>query len=136
LAGSGDPTLREGLAVHLYAANVSMKNKAFVDCDGDLLIVPSQGRLDIQTEFGKCVFSWKFSHWWQRALTWNDDLKVDGASRRDSRHPTRDTVQGRFAVILHCHVMHLLTTNEQVNLPDGPSRGCKFFMACNSALPS
>jgi homogentisate 1,2-dioxygenase len=39
--------------VHLYAANASMEKKAFVDADGDLLIVPSQGRLDIQTEFGK-----------------------------------------------------------------------------------
>jgi homogentisate 1,2-dioxygenase len=55
IAGSGDPTLREGMAVHLYAANCSMTKKAFVSNDGDFLIVPSQGRLDIQTEFGKYV---------------------------------------------------------------------------------
>lgn len=53
LAGNGDPTLREGLAVHIYAANASMEKKAFVNNDGDMLMVPSQGRLDIQTEFGK-----------------------------------------------------------------------------------
>lgn len=53
LAGNGDPTLREGLAVHIYAANTSMKKKAFVNNDGDMLFVPSQGRLDIQTEFGR-----------------------------------------------------------------------------------
>ncbi|KAF2144755.1 uncharacterized protein K452DRAFT_325232 [Aplosporella prunicola CBS 121167] len=52
IAGSGDPTLREGLATHVYVANKSMTKKAFVNSDGDFLIVPQQGALDIQTEFG------------------------------------------------------------------------------------
>ncbi|KAF4763196.1 hypothetical protein HAV15_001547 [Penicillium sp. str.  len=52
IAGSGDPTLREGLATHVYVANTSMKKKAFVNSDGEFLIVPQQGALDIQTEFG------------------------------------------------------------------------------------
>lgn len=52
VAGSGDPTLREGLATHVYVANASMKKKAFVNSDGEFLIVPQQGALDIQTEFG------------------------------------------------------------------------------------
>ncbi|KAL7270290.1 hypothetical protein RUND412_007007 [Rhizina undulata] len=52
LAGSGEPTLREGLATHIYVANKSMENEAFVNSDGDFLIVPQQGALDIQTEFG------------------------------------------------------------------------------------
>ncbi|KAI9847190.1 MAG: hypothetical protein M1837_003053 [Sclerophora amabilis] len=52
MAGSGEPTLREGLATHIYAANSSMEQKAFVNSDGDFLIVPQQGALDIQTEFG------------------------------------------------------------------------------------
>ncbi|KAH7155952.1 homogentisate 1,2-dioxygenase [Dactylonectria macrodidyma] len=52
VAGSGDPTLREGLATHIYVANASMKDKAFVNSDGDFLIVPQQGPLDITTEFG------------------------------------------------------------------------------------
>ncbi|KAH9945385.1 homogentisate 1,2-dioxygenase [Epithele typhae] len=55
LGGNGDPTLREGLAVHIYAANESMDKKAFVNSDGDFLILPQQGRLDIQTEFGKLM---------------------------------------------------------------------------------
>ena len=54
-AGNGDPTLKEGLAVHVYVANASMGNKAFCNNDGDMLILPQQGRLDIQTEFGKWV---------------------------------------------------------------------------------
>jgi homogentisate 1,2-dioxygenase len=53
IAGNGDPTLREGLAVHVYLANQSMDKRAFCNGDGDMLILPQQGRLDIQTEFGK-----------------------------------------------------------------------------------
>ncbi len=52
LAGSGEPTLREGIATHVYTANTSMKQKAFVNSDGEFLIVQQQGSLDIQTEFG------------------------------------------------------------------------------------
>jgi homogentisate 1,2-dioxygenase len=52
IAGSGDPTLREGLAVHTYLCNASMERKAMVNSDGDFMIVPQQGALDILTEFG------------------------------------------------------------------------------------
>ncbi|KAG6831528.1 hypothetical protein H0H92_009797 [Tricholoma furcatifolium] len=55
LAGNGDPTLREGLAIHMYLANTSMDKKAFCNNDGDFLILPQLGRLDIQTEFGRQV---------------------------------------------------------------------------------
>ena len=53
IVGHGDATMREGAAVHVYAANVSMGNKAFCSCDGDMLLMPQLGRLDVQTEFGK-----------------------------------------------------------------------------------
>ncbi|KAH8646821.1 homogentisate 1,2-dioxygenase [Xylariales sp. PMI_506] len=52
IAGHGDPTIKEGLAVHMYLANAPMKNRAFCNNDGDMLLVPQQGRLQIQTEFG------------------------------------------------------------------------------------
>ncbi|KAJ3825824.1 homogentisate 1,2-dioxygenase [Lentinula raphanica] len=55
LAGNGDPTLHEGIAVHMYLANASMGRKAFCNADGDMLILPERGRLDIQTEFGKLM---------------------------------------------------------------------------------
>lgn len=55
VAGNGDPTLREGLAIHMYLANTSMDKRAFCNGDGDMLILPQQGRLDIQTEFGKMM---------------------------------------------------------------------------------
>ncbi|KAH6665000.1 putative homogentisate 1,2-dioxygenase [Halenospora varia] len=51
----GDPTQREGVAVHMYAANTSMTNEAFCNHDGDFMIVPQQGRLDIQTELGRMM---------------------------------------------------------------------------------
>lgn len=53
VCGHGDPTLKEGLAIHMYSANTSMHKKAFCNNDGDMLIMPQQGRLNIQTEFGK-----------------------------------------------------------------------------------
>jgi len=37
VAGAGDPSLKTGLAIHMYSANVSMVDKAFCDADGDLL---------------------------------------------------------------------------------------------------
>ncbi|RIA91772.1 homogentisate 1,2-dioxygenase-like protein [Glomus cerebriforme] len=52
LAGAGDPTTKNGLAIHIYIANVNMDNTAFYNSDGDFLIVPQYGRLDITTEFG------------------------------------------------------------------------------------
>ncbi|KAJ2758924.1 hypothetical protein IWQ57_006690, partial [Coemansia nantahalensis] len=52
LAGAGDTALKSGLAVHVYAATASMERRAFCSSDGDMLIVPQQGRLDIATEFG------------------------------------------------------------------------------------
>ncbi|KAJ8520765.1 hypothetical protein ONZ45_g2467 [Pleurotus djamor] len=55
LAGNGDPTLREGLAIHIYLATQSMDKKAFCNNDGEMLILPQQGRLDIQTEFGRLM---------------------------------------------------------------------------------
>ena len=39
-------------AIHLYAANQSMTDRYFHDADGELLIVPQQGRLRLLTELG------------------------------------------------------------------------------------
>jgi homogentisate 1,2-dioxygenase len=52
IGGHGDPTLKEGLAVHQYAFNADMDRQAFVNNDGDMLLVPQRGILDIQTELG------------------------------------------------------------------------------------
>lgn len=52
LCGHGDPTLKEGMAVHNYAFNTDMTRQAFVNNDGEFLIVPQHGILEIQTELG------------------------------------------------------------------------------------
>ncbi|KUI54266.1 Homogentisate 1,2-dioxygenase [Cytospora mali] len=52
LCGHGDPTLKEGMAVHVYAFDADMTRQAFVNNDGEFLIVPQRGTLDIQTELG------------------------------------------------------------------------------------
>jgi homogentisate 1,2-dioxygenase len=50
--GNGNLEAQSGIAVHLYAANQSMTDRFFYDADGELLIVPQQGRLDVHTELG------------------------------------------------------------------------------------
>jgi homogentisate 1,2-dioxygenase len=52
LAGSGDPNIKEGIALYIYVINANMKSRAFCNADGDFLLCPQQGILDIQTEFG------------------------------------------------------------------------------------
>jgi homogentisate 1,2-dioxygenase len=52
LAGNGAPAIGSGVAVHVYAANTSMVDTVFFDADGELLIVPQEGRLRIATEMG------------------------------------------------------------------------------------
>ncbi|OAQ73588.1 homogentisate 1,2-dioxygenase [Pochonia chlamydosporia 170] len=53
VAGAGDPTQKQGLGMYVYAAGKDMDEKsAFYSADGDLLIVPQEGDLDIRTEFG------------------------------------------------------------------------------------
>ena len=52
MAGNGDPDGQSGAAVHLYAANRSMTARAFYNADGEMLIVPQQGRQRFVTELG------------------------------------------------------------------------------------
>jgi homogentisate 1,2-dioxygenase len=52
MAGNGGPEHGSGLGVHVYAANKDMGGRYFYDADGELLIVPQQGRLRIATEMG------------------------------------------------------------------------------------
>ncbi|PGH17387.1 homogentisate 1,2-dioxygenase [Polytolypa hystricis UAMH7299] len=53
VAGAGDPTTKTGLGILLYAAGRDMGDEAFYSADGDFLIVPQHGVLDIQTELGR-----------------------------------------------------------------------------------
>jgi homogentisate 1,2-dioxygenase len=52
MAGNGSPAGQSGCGVHLYVASKSMERRAFYDADGELLIVPQQGRHRFVTELG------------------------------------------------------------------------------------
>jgi homogentisate 1,2-dioxygenase len=43
----------EGVAVHVYRATGSMDARVFVDADGELVIIPQQGAIELATELGR-----------------------------------------------------------------------------------
>ncbi|HEY5710974.1 MAG TPA: homogentisate 1,2-dioxygenase [Allosphingosinicella sp.] len=53
MVANRDPASLEGVAVHVYRANRDMDDRYFFDADGELLIIPEQGRLDLRTEMGR-----------------------------------------------------------------------------------
>lgn len=56
LAGNGDPSAREGCSIWLFAIEKDMTERtASSSLDGDQLIIPQAGALDIQTELGKLL---------------------------------------------------------------------------------
>jgi len=52
VAANGDVDAQVGMAALVYAANTSMQQRAIVNADGEMLLVPQQGRLVITTELG------------------------------------------------------------------------------------
>jgi homogentisate 1,2-dioxygenase len=49
---NGDADAQNGVAAHLVLANRSMGRRAFVNADGELLLVPQSGRFTVTTELG------------------------------------------------------------------------------------
>ena len=52
IAGNGDAGMQAGIGIHVYACNRSMQARYFYDADGELLLVPQEGSLQIATELG------------------------------------------------------------------------------------
>jgi homogentisate 1,2-dioxygenase len=52
MAGNGDASSVRGCAIHIYLANRSMESRFFFNADGELLIVPQEGEIELRTEFG------------------------------------------------------------------------------------
>ena len=50
--GTGDVGVQSGVGIHAYAATADMA-RAFFSADGEMLIVPQEGRLSIATELGR-----------------------------------------------------------------------------------
>jgi len=79
LGGAGSIESKSGFAIHIYACNQSMDDKAFCNSDGDLLIVPQQGTLTITTEFGILKVPPRFISVIQRGIKFS--VHVDETSR-------------------------------------------------------
>ena len=52
VVGCGDADAQTGVAALVYTANQSMARRALVNADGEMLLVPQQGRLLVTTELG------------------------------------------------------------------------------------
>ena len=52
MAVNGDADAQTGIAVHVALINRSMTQRAFANADGEMLLVPQQGRLTLTTELG------------------------------------------------------------------------------------
>ena len=49
---NGDADAQTGMAAHLWLANRPMGRRAFVNADGEMLLVPQQGAIRVTTELG------------------------------------------------------------------------------------
>jgi homogentisate 1,2-dioxygenase len=56
MGANGDVRTHTGMAVHLYAATLSM-TRVFADNDGELLLVPQEGSVHIDTELGQLLIA-------------------------------------------------------------------------------
>ena len=55
IGSNGDAGARTGIGIHVYRATRPMTDRVFYNADGELLVVPQQGRLLFRTEFGPLV---------------------------------------------------------------------------------
>ncbi len=77
---NGDAHLQTGMAAHIYMASRSMENTYFYDADGELLVVPQEGRLRFATECGVLIVAPGEICVIPRGLKFRVDL-LDGPSR-------------------------------------------------------
>jgi homogentisate 1,2-dioxygenase len=52
MAGNGGPAEGTGVGIHSWAANKDMEDRFFYDADAEMLFVPQEGRVRIETELG------------------------------------------------------------------------------------
>jgi len=89
MGGQGDPAVMNGCAIHLYAANAPMRERWFYDADGELLVVPQQGRLRVATEMGVLEVAAR-----SPADPARRALRGDAARRRGARLRLRELRRG------------------------------------------
>ncbi len=79
LCGNGDPSMAVGTGIHIFTANQSM-TRAFSNADGEMLVVPQQGRLRLVTEMGVMTVAPEQVALIPRGLRFRVELP-DGAAR-------------------------------------------------------
>lgn len=52
ICANGSPDSHQGMALHMYRATRSMRNRAFSNADGEMMIIPQRGEIRIVTELG------------------------------------------------------------------------------------
>lgn len=92
VAGAGDPQLKQGIAIYLYAANKNMGNSVLYNSDGDLLIVPQEGTLFITTEMGKLTVGPREICVLPRGLKFSIDLE------KEARGYVCEVFKGHFKI--------------------------------------
>ena len=80
VAANGDVEAQSGMAALVYTANRSMQRRALVNADGEMLLVPQQGRLLIRTELGVLEVKPGEIALLPRGIAFNVEL-LDGPSR-------------------------------------------------------
>ena len=55
IATCGDAAMQAGIATHVYVANSSMQDRFFLNTDGEMLFVPEQNTIRLDTEFGRLI---------------------------------------------------------------------------------
>ncbi len=53
MAANGSANAQTGIGIHVYVANSSMEGRYFYNADGEMLFVPQEGELLLNTECGK-----------------------------------------------------------------------------------
>jgi homogentisate 1,2-dioxygenase len=109
MAGNGSAATQTGCGIHVYAANRSMQGRFFYDADGELLIVPQQGRLSIATELGIVEVEPQEIAVIPRGIRFRVDLP-DGASR--------GYVAENFGASLHLPELGPIGSNSLANARD------------------
>jgi homogentisate 1,2-dioxygenase len=52
VCGNGSPLQQSGMAIHIYTATASMRDRVFANGDAEMLILPDLGAIRVFTEFG------------------------------------------------------------------------------------
>ena len=94
--GSGSAEAKHGIRIYVYACNSSMVDSSFSSADGDMLIVPEAGTLDIKTEFGRMEVPPGFICVIQRGIQFQVELTEAAGGETRARGYVCEVFDGHF----------------------------------------